>query len=185
MAAIYCVPLDGFPQEILRQVVPELSSIYSTPIRLLPEMQTAEKAYEPVRRQHSSTAILQLLKSMLPDGEDRILGVTTADLFIPILTFVFGEAQLNGPAAVVSGQRLQNEFYGLKANAAVYHERLLKECVHELGHTYGLRHCLSAGCVMQKSTYVENIDLKTAEFCSACGGFLQEHHRSSNMLREV
>ena len=48
------------------------------------------------------------------------------------------------------------------------HERLLKESLHELGHTYGLRHCPDYTCVMSSSNGVERIDLKSAEFCPAC-----------------
>ena len=45
----------------------------------------------------------------------RLLGITGLDLYIPILTFVFGEAQMGGPCAIVSYHRLAQEFYGLPA----------------------------------------------------------------------
>ena len=32
----------------------------------------------------------------------ELLGVTAVDLYIPILTFVFGEAQIGGPCGLVS-----------------------------------------------------------------------------------
>jgi len=48
------------------------------------------------------------------------------------------------------------------------HERLLKEALHELGHTFGLRHCVDYTCVMSSSNGVERIDLKRAEFCPNC-----------------
>ncbi|MFC1547132.1 archaemetzincin family Zn-dependent metalloprotease [Candidatus Neomarinimicrobiota bacterium] len=172
MAAIYCVPLDGFPEGAIRSVAPEISDAFRRPVKFLPGQQMQPGVYDPSRGQFNSTTILQMLQTFLPSENDQILGFTSADLFIPIFTFVFGEAQLNGPAAVVSGARLQNEFYGLPTNAAVYQERLLKECIHELGHTVGLRHCLTNGCVMRKSTYVENIDLKSAEFCPACRAYI-------------
>ncbi len=47
-------------------------------------------------------------------------------------------------------------------------ERLIKEAIHELGHTFGLIHCLQPQCVMNASTYVENIDQKPAELCPLC-----------------
>jgi archaemetzincin len=90
------------------------------------------------------------------------------DLYIPVLTFVFGEAQLKDGAAVVSAHRLRQEFYGMPADTDLLHERLLKEALHELGHTYGLRHCPDYTCVMSSSTGVERIDLKNAEFCPNC-----------------
>ena len=72
--------------------------------------------------------------------------MTDADLFIPVLTFVYGEAQLGGRAAVVSTARLAVE-QG-RHDPALVAERIVKECVHELGHTFGLLHCDTPGCVM-------------------------------------
>ena len=73
------------------------------------------------------------------------------DLYIPVLTFVFGEAQLSDGGAVVSAHRLRQEFYGMPTDPELLHERLLKESLHELGHTYGLRHCPDYTCVMSSS----------------------------------
>jgi hypothetical protein len=66
-----------------------------------------------------------------------VLGIAGVDLFIPILTYVFGEAQLAGRAAVVSTYRLDNALYGLPANHRLLLDRLAKEAIHELGHTAG------------------------------------------------
>ena len=85
-----------------------------------------------------------------------------------MLTYVFGEAQLDGRAAVVSTFRLDNQIYGLPANRNVLFDRLCKEAVHELGHTYNLVHCHRHPCVMMSSTYVDGIDLKSDRFCDDC-----------------
>jgi len=90
------------------------------------------------------------------------------DLFIPILTFVFGEAQLDGPAAVVSASRLCPTFYGLPPDHELLYQRLAKEAIHELAHTFGLVHCQNQTCVLSSSSYAENIDLKEGRFCMRC-----------------
>jgi archaemetzincin len=95
--------------------------------------------------------------------------VTSVDLYVPVLTFVFGEAQLSGSCAVVSLHRLREEFYGLPAREELMRERLVKEAVHELGHTFGLRRCDDWRCVMTSSHAVERLDVKGAEFCFLCG----------------
>ncbi len=168
MPTIYCVPLDGFSNSTMADLARDFTEIFQRETIILPELSTTGKAYDQSRGQHNSTAILQMLLRLAPSNSDRVLGVTTADLFIPIFTYLFGEAQLDGPAAVVSDMRLRSQFYGLAPDAATYYERLQKECLHELGHTFGLRHCETHGCVMMKSTYVENIDLKTVHFCPEC-----------------
>jgi archaemetzincin len=98
------------------------------------------------------------------------------DLYIPVLTFVFGEAQLDGMAAIVSTHRLQNQFYGLPHDDDLMLRRLEKEVIHELGHTFGLFHCRQFECVMRSSTYVEEIDLKRADLCDACRSSLKSAH---------
>lgn len=132
-------------------------------------------AFSPLRGQYNSTQILRTLRNHIAAETWRVLGVADVDLYIPILTFVFGEAQL-GPspvaAAVVSTHRLDEEFYGLPSSPALLAERLLKESLHELGHTLGLRHCPDYRCVMSSSNAVENIDLKLAEFCAECAKVL-------------
>jgi archaemetzincin len=45
---------------------------------------------------------------------------------------------------------------------------LVKEAAHELGHTFGLRHCMDWRCVMASSHAVERLDIKGAEFCNVC-----------------
>ena len=47
-------------------------------------------------------------------------------------------------------------------------ERLLKEAVHEIGHTLELTHCDDYQCVMAPSHAVEWIDLKEGILCDSC-----------------
>jgi archaemetzincin len=95
-------------------------------------------------------------------------------LFIPIFTFVFGEAQLGGRAALVSVRRLRQEFYGLAPDKAMLYARAEKEVLHELGHTLGLVHCRSFECVMRFSNSIEEVDLKSSDFCESCGALARK-----------
>jgi archaemetzincin len=99
-----------------------------------------------------------------------LLAVTDRDLFVPVLTFVFGQAQLGGRSAVVSLARLRQEFYGLAAQSRVLLERAAKEALHETGHMFGLVHCADRSCAMSLATNVRQIDLKQAGFLRAVQG---------------
>ncbi len=127
-----------------------------------------ELAFAASRGQYNSRILLAQLLHDRPEGATRVLGVSGVDLFIPVLTHVFGEAQLEGPAAVVSTSRLASQLYGLPPNRELLFERLVKEAIHELGHTYHLVHCRRHPCVMMSSTYVEDIDQKSDRFCPEC-----------------
>ncbi|MGB9663489.1 MAG: archaemetzincin family Zn-dependent metalloprotease [Ignavibacteria bacterium] len=125
------------------------------------------KFYSEERDQYYSTKLLEYVLSNFYDFK-KILMITDFDLYVPVLTFVFGEAQLNGKAAIVSAHRLYPEFYGLPSNEELFLSRLIKEINHELGHTYGLRHCLNFECVMHSSSNVDEIDIKSENFCLKC-----------------
>jgi archaemetzincin len=110
---------------------------------------------------------VQLQKFASCEGA-KILGVTEVDLFIPIFTFVFGEAQVGSSLALTSTHRLQQQFYGLPEDRESLFARAEKEAVHELGHAFGLPHCRSFDCVMRFSNSVEEVDLKACNFCQLC-----------------
>lgn len=123
-------------------------------------------AEDPVRGQYYSSSVLASLQP--PAAGRAVLAVTEADLYVPVLTFVFGEAQLGGPRAIVSVHRLRDEFYGLPRDESKLDARLAKAALHELGHTLGLRHCDDWRCVMASSHAVERLDLKEAQYCRQC-----------------
>ena len=155
------------PPGLLEELAAALGRAFRVPCRVRAEPLDAGFAFDAARGQFHSTAILQRMAA-LGEPEVRLLGVTPLDLYVPVLTFVFGEAQLEGGCALVSLHRLREEFYGLPASNDLLHERLTKEAVHELGHTFGLRHCHDWRCVMASAHGVERLDVKTADFCSAC-----------------
>jgi len=154
--------------ELLGDLAGRLAPVFRMACQVRPERLHVAFARDLRRNQYYSTAILETMQPLREEGA-RLLAVTSVDLFVPVLTFVFGEAQLTGSCAVVSLHRLREEFYGLPANEGLMRERLTKEAIHELGHTFGLRHCDDWRCVMTSSHGVERLDVKTADFCAGCG----------------
>ena len=151
--------------EDLRAAVPK-----GLPVRceILPLTLDPAPCYHAERQQFHSSEILQRMQNLVRPKDWRFLAVADVDLYIPILKYVFGEAQIGGPCAVVSTFRLRQEFYGLDPDDSLLRERLLKEAIHELGHTLNLRHCQDYQCVMASSHSVEWIDLRENRFCDAC-----------------
>ena len=158
----------GVPPRRLDALVEDLERIFQVACQLRPGSIGVEGALDAARQQYHSTVILDSLRAHAPVNGSRLLGVAAVDLFVPIFTFVFGEAEVDGHCALASTYRLEEERYGLPADDGKLHQRLTKEAVHELGHTFGLRHCDHWQCVMASSHSVERVDVKSAEFCEDC-----------------
>ena len=135
---------------------------------ILPIQLDPTPAYHAERQQFHSSELLQRIQDLVRPGDWRVLAIADVDLYIPILKYVFGEAQMGGPCALVSTFRLRQEFYGLDRDDALLRQRLLKESVHELGHTLHLHHCEEYGCAMASSHAVEWIDLRETTLCASC-----------------
>jgi len=161
-------PRGEITLELLDDLAAELARNFHVSCHVCEDRLLAGFAFDSARGQYHSTSILQRLESLSLDPGVTLLGVTSLDLYIPVLTFVFGEAQLSGRCALVSTCRLHEEFYGLPPNNLLLQNRLKKEAIHELGHTLGLKHCFDWPCVMTSSHNIERIDLKDPEFCPAC-----------------
>lgn len=169
MSRLCLVPIYlGDRQKLLQRLSDELKKLLHMEVLHKRPSLDPEMALDKSRGQYNSTGLLRLLLEASTDSADYILGVAGVDLFIPVLTYVFGEAQLNGRAAVVSTHRLRPDVYGLPDDDELLFNRLLTESTHELGHCFGLIHCHVAECVMHASTYVEEVDLKSSAFCPSC-----------------
>ena len=171
---IKIVPVGTVDQNVLDHLALTIGGSFNARCDSISFTVDAKDAYHPTRGQYNSTQLLtKLLDLNVADG-NKMLGVTEVDLFIPILTFVFGEAQLGGRVALISVHRLQPEFYGLPADQRLFYSRCEKEAKHELGHTCGLKHCRSYECVMHVSNSVEQVDLKRSSFCATCDVFIND-----------
>ena len=165
---IRIVPIDGVDGELLEYLALTLTGSFAVPGTVLAETLDPRPSYHASRRQYHSTGLLAQLRKFSNGGGQKILGVTEVDLFIPIFTFVFGEAQVGGSLALMSTHRLRQQFYGLPEDRELLFTRAEKEATHELGHAFGLPHCRSFDCVMRFSNSVEGVDLKGCNFCQLC-----------------
>jgi archaemetzincin len=166
--SIHVAPLGRVSPDCVAPVGAKLAEVFHADVQLFPIRLDANTGFDRTRNQYSSSIILESLLGLLPAGGGKLIGITNFDLFVPIFTYVFGEAQLNGSVALASSFRLRNELYGLPADADLLRERVIKEAVHEIGHTFGLVHCNNPRCVMRVSTAVEEVDLKRADLCPRC-----------------
>jgi archaemetzincin len=173
MNLVHLLPVGTIEIALLRDLRAAIAEILPVACEILPFDLDPAPAYHAERQQFYSSEILQRMQSLVRPRDWRFLAVANVDLYIPILQYVFGEAQIGGPCAVVSTFRLRQEFYGLQADSLLLNQRLLKEALHELGHTLDLRHCPDYRCAMASAHAVEWIDLRDSGFCDACRSQLE------------
>jgi archaemetzincin len=165
---ILLVSFGQFDKNFLENIAATTKTTFGFGVETSVNYSDLSKYYDPARRQYDGNRLLQYINSHYCNGNVKAIGLFRVDLFIPILTFIIGQAVFKGKAGVVSLYRLKSELYGMKKNDAVLFDRFRKEVIHELGHTFGLTHCFSPACVMRSSTYIEDVDQKEAVFCSKC-----------------
>jgi archaemetzincin len=168
MKKLHILPIGNPDARLLEWLQQALADKFHVRAEVLPVALDPAFAVHKERQQFHSSEILGAMQRHVTHDTWRLLGVTEKDLYIPILTFVFGEAQMGGQSAIVSYHRLTQQFYGLPADMDLLANRLLIESVHELGHTLHLTHCQEFRCAMSSSHAVEYIDLKDSGFCDDC-----------------
>ncbi|UCD01608.1 MAG: archaemetzincin family Zn-dependent metalloprotease [Promethearchaeota archaeon] len=134
-----------------------------------------EVKYNPIRRQYDASKVLNSIIFYNKDKQYfRILGIMDSDIFTSGLNFVFGIAMSpkfeisRGPVmALISITRLREKFYRRPESMALFELRILKEAIHELGHTFSLEHC-NKFCIMRFSNSLADTDEKPPKFCDSC-----------------
>jgi archaemetzincin len=164
---IVLVPIGNADKAFLEALMRHLEEVFGQRMEIGDSIAPPQESWNRRRGQYLAPLLLAKLPS-LPHLGDRVLGVVDVDIFAPGLNFVFGETDITGRRALISLQRLRQEFYGLPRDENLFRERALKEAVHELGHTYGLKHCPNPTCVMHFSNSLHDTDFKGWNFCPIC-----------------
>ncbi|MFN3946529.1 MAG: archaemetzincin family Zn-dependent metalloprotease [Aquificaceae bacterium] len=124
--------------------------------------------YDFQRKQYRAKDLLNYLSKVYYPDMLKLVGLFPFDMYEEGLNFVFGLSQLGGRYAVVSVYRLSDR------REKVFFERVYKEVNHELGHTFGLLHCKTPGCVMNFSNSLSEVDAKSRFFCEKCNKILSK-----------
>lgn len=162
------VPLDQVDLAILHHLRKAIADLLRLSVQILPPKPLPSYTHHIGRNQYHSTQLLEYLLDDDNPGPFRLLGITAVDLYIPIFTFVFGEAQLDGKAAIISTFRPGGGADSFRPPREIFWRRLLQLSAHELGHTFGLAHCRQPGCLMNFSANLEKLDQKHLKFCEYC-----------------
>ena len=158
----------------LKALAANLLGYLNLEVDILPPLEDPVYALNQKRLQYDAGVILKAMESEPFQDYAKIIGVLDADIFVPILTHVFGEARQGGRYALVSVYRLKRNSDGSAPPLSLILERGAKVAMHELGHLFDLHHCTDRKCLMHFSGGLEDLDEAPLYFCRYCSVFLRD-----------
>jgi archaemetzincin len=164
---VVVAPLGAVARDLVAAAGSEVARVFGVAAVAVPPQERPEYAFNVTRRQYHTSPILRRL-GQLRGGEVPVIGLTDVDLFIPDAPFVFGEADRQGSAALVSTARLRHGPDGKDVDAERLRRRVAVEAVHELGQLLGLAECSDSRCAMYPSHKPSDADRKGPGLCGAC-----------------
>lgn len=179
------MPLGDVPSLVGKVIADNIYAFFDLQADLLACHPLPTAALDKSRMQFDAGRILQILEKEAFCGYDKIIGVLSADLFVPIFTYVLGEARQAGRCALVSIFRLDEKVPSGRNDTSQLLERSVKVALHELGHLFDLTHCSDPYCLMHLSSDALDLDQRRLSFCRYCRVFfrqnLRPHGRAPNI----
>jgi archaemetzincin len=166
---IYIQPLGAeLPDESVRFVFASLGAFYDLDVQMLPRALLPDWALNQTRKRYRAEKLLDLLEQLIPRGGYRILGLTGVDISTTKGSIadwgILGLASIDGRVCIISSFRTGR----LARNAEHARIRLGKTAVHEIGHTLGLPHCPTRGCLMEDAQGTVITTDREYDLCDAC-----------------
>lgn len=168
------VEVGRFSRAAARVVAANLLAVLGVHVETLAPLDVPVEAFLPARRQYDARLVLKFCAPLLRGDLRSLLVLTEIDLCSPILTYVYGEAELGGRLAVVSTARLGEGGDGEPISLDRFLERLVKVALHETAHTLSLYHCETPACLMRFSPGIRHLDGLDLCFCTRCEFMLRK-----------
>jgi len=194
-SAIGVVSLGKVPALFPQVIAAHIEGYLALSAEILEPRELPDACLDARRMQYDAGKLIAHLAELLqiPDnpsdrastGCTKIIGLLAEDIFLPIFTHVFGEAEQDGRHAVVSLYRLNYRSDGTPAPESQVYERAAKVALHEAGHLFNLFHCTDARCLMHFAEDLDTLDAIPVNFCPYCTRFINDACRRSGLVKEM
>lgn len=166
-------PFGDLDEGVIRQVQAGIAGRFDVEVVVLPGRELPAAAYYRPRDRYRAERLLDELERDAAGRYAKVVGLTSRDISTSTERHedwgVFGLGALDGVPCVVSTYRLGRG----EVSGRVVEERLVKAVNHELGHTFGIDHCPTSGCLMSDAAgTIRTVDAGDGRFCTACAARL-------------
>ncbi len=162
------VPLGDVPALAVKVIAANITAYYRRTVDILPGHPVPGAAFNETRHQYDAGIIINRMDTLPLEDYPKIVAVMSADMFIPIFNYVYGQAVQGGRFALVSLFRLGRNPDGSIPESSMFYERAAKVALHELGHLFNLFHCNEGRCVMHFTGGVDDLDNIPFYLCRGC-----------------
>lgn len=168
------LPFGDIPEIVSKVIAGNMIAYLNLSTKMIPPAKNPAFAFDHKRLQYDAGTILMNLESSDLNRYEKVIGIVDVDLFVPIFSYVFGEAKQGGKCALVSLFRLNKNPDGSAPVSSIFYERAAKVALHELGHLYNLFHCEDKRCLMHFSGGLQELDETPLYFCRYCTAFFKD-----------
>ncbi|WP_333597496.1 archaemetzincin [Chryseobacterium flavum] len=196
-STIYLQPIGQFDKLQKKEIVliqHYLKTYFQLETKVLPVLSNTifpEKVKRISKEGQEQVLAGYVLDSILikrkPKDAIVLMGITEKDLFpLPEWNYVFGLASYKDGVGVTSIYRFADgQLTDSNFNKSLL--RLIKISSHEIGHMFGISHCLNANCVMNGTNSLSETDYHLARACSLCQRKLNSsiHYDNKKRLHEL
>jgi len=175
-------PFETGEREIADAAVEFAGIWFQLPVRVLPDHDLPRDGWqreanfqfadEKVTQYRTDWFLDWLLPERRPDDAVCLTAVTMGDLYPSSdWNFVFGMGSFRRRVAVYSLARFYNSFYGRKDDGESLRRTLRRSAAlvtHELGHCFGMHHCIYYLCNMNGSNSLAESDRQPLHLCPVC-----------------
>ena len=138
----------SLPAAELAAVSAAITAFYAVELQTAEPLSLPKNAFYPKRGRYRAEKLLDFLVASGSQQARVVLGLTAVDISTTKPPYddwgILGLATLDGRSAVLSSFRCRRQ----AKDAAHVRTRFAKTAVHELGHSFGLDHCPTPGCIM-------------------------------------
>jgi archaemetzincin len=166
-AVIHIQPLGSFPKSTTLAVSKQLRLIYTGSVIINKSIPIPNYLLNNSKSRYRADLFLKFLTKRTKKGSLTI-GLTNTDISYTkkdkhgnIISYDFGIIGLGlcpGNSCIASTYRLK----GINKQMKIF-----KVSIHELGHTQGLKHCLTKTCLMRDAKGKDHFD-ELSSFCAKC-----------------